>query len=109
MQYFEDGEFVGQRELITGSCSYDGQSWSGYWPHTAYFCPTCGLIWAREIRTAHFDYKPIPEDSWVIEKRRCARHGDGYLLSGLTYSALSDCSLPLLKREALLLCINHKE
>jgi hypothetical protein len=109
MRYFEGDEYVGERGLITGACRYDDKTWSGYWPNVAYFCPTCGLTWAREIRTPLFDYRPIPEAVWAIEIRRCVKHGDGYLLTGLTDSALADCTLGLLKREALLLCINHKE
>ena len=107
--YSEGIESIGSREVYC--CGYargDGKRYSAFWPHTAYFCPHCGEIWARAVYDYHFDYQPIPAASWVIETRRCAAHGDGFLLVGRE-SELQHCSRELLKREAFLLCINHKE
>lgn len=112
LRYFERDQYIGRREVYC--CGYapaSGKSVSAYWPNLAYFCPECGEIWARGIYEYGFDYQPIPPSPWVVETRRCAEHGDGYLLVGLGDSAphLSCCSLPLLAREALLLCLHHKE
>lgn len=111
VRYFERDQFIGSRE--TYCCGYadsSGKRSSAYWPNTAYVCPVCGELWARAIYEHHFQYEPIPQAPWIVEVRRCAEHGDGYFLVGLGNSAshLSLCSLPLLAREALLLCIHNK-
>ncbi len=107
VRYFEGTTFVGSREQYC--CGYsspgDPKIRSGYWPHTAYFCPMCGEIWGREVLDPNYPYFPTPQIQWVIETRRCASHGDGLFLSGSrSDSELSTCSLELLRREALLLC-----
>lgn len=106
-QYFEGNQFIGERLMYC--CGYSPSTdvrVSAYWPNTAYFCPICGEVWAREILQHQFDYAPIPQKPWVVETRRCAQHGDGYLLVGKE-SELRHCSTPLLAREALLLCIRN--
>lgn len=105
--YMEGESVVGQREIYC--CGYSpsaGVSVSAYWPHTAYFCPMCGEIWGRAIYSHHFDYKPIPQASWVVETRRCVKHGDGTLLTG---QSLDHCSTNLLTREFLAILENWKE
>lgn len=110
VSYFEGSQFLGTREVYCcGYASTDGKRHSAYWPHTAYFCPHCGEVWARAVYDHHFAYSPIPAASWVVESRRCPSHGDGYLLSGCNSLQLSTCSRELLAREALLLCLHHKE
>ena len=108
--YFEYERPVGSRlQYCCGYARSSVERVSAYWPCTAYVCPVCGELWGREVLDYHFQYSPIPKTSWVVEARRCAKHGDGYFLSGLGESSLPPCSLELLKREALLLCLNHKE
>jgi hypothetical protein len=107
VQYFEGSTFIGTREVYCcGYAKSDGTRTSAFWPHTAYFCPHCGEVWARAIYDHHFDYQPIPQASWVVETRRCPIHGDGLLLTGYL-SDLTQCSRELLAREALLLCITN--
>ena len=101
VRYFDHGSPVGEREAYC--CGYSdtaGESHSAYWPHIAYFCPYCGEIWGREVLIPQFSYQPIPQQPWVIESRRCAKHGDGLFLTG---KPLDNCSPELLRREALLL------
>lgn len=108
--YFEGSSFVGKREsYCCGYAKADGSRHSAYWPNTAFFCPVCGEIWGRAVYDFSFEYSPLVSSPWTIESRRCPSHGDGYFLSGLGESSLPSCSLELLKREALLLCLNHKE
>ena len=105
--YFERDQPVGQREQYCCGYSHsNGTRVSAYWPNTAYFCPVCGEVWAREVLIHHFSYSPIPPNSWVVETRRCAEHGDGYLLVGKE-AHLQFCSAQLLAREALLLCLRN--
>lgn len=108
--YFDRDQFVGQRaSYCCGYASSSGERHSSYWPNTAYFCPHCGEIWGRAVYDFSFSYSPVVSAPWTIESRRCPSHGDGYFLSGLGEDHLPSCSLELLKREALLLCLNHKE
>lgn len=107
VQYFEGGSYVGEREIYC--CGYTpttGVSVSAYWPHTAYFCPICGEIWGRAIYQYRFTYSPIPKNSWVVETRRCVKHGDGTFL---TAQPLENASHKLLIRELLALLENYRE
>lgn len=105
--YLERDAFVGTRTTYCGGYrGGDGVPRSAYWPHTVYFCPFCGDIWARAIWDKHFDYDPIPPDVWVIEKRPCVEHGDGQLL--FAQEDLELCSPELLKRELLALMENAR-
>jgi hypothetical protein len=111
VRYFERDQYIGSREsYCCGYATSAGERHSAYWPNTAYVCPTCGELWGRAVYEYHFAYESLVHAPWVVETRRCAEHGDGYFLVGLGDSAphLSNCSLPLLAREALLLCIHHK-
>ena len=100
-QYFSGASLVGTRETyLIGYAREDGTSHSGYWPHTAYFCPMCGEIWGRELLLPQFSYTPIPKTLWVTETRRCVRHGDGKFLTG---KPLEKCSHDLIKREFTIL------
>jgi hypothetical protein len=101
VQFFEGNSFVGSRRVYC--CGYEGQS--AYWPHTAYFCPVCGELWGRAIYQHEFDYKPIPQNSWVIETRRCVKHGDGTFLQD---SQIDHCDRAILTRELLALIENWK-
>lgn len=104
--YFEKGVFQGERACyLPGHMRASGERISCYWPNTAYFCPSCGEIWARAVFDFSFDYKPLPQAAWVAEIRKCAEHGDGHLLIGQDDSSLSFCSTKLLAREALLYCL----
>ena len=104
-RYFLHSSLVGTRRLYC--CGYrgeDGTSRSAHWPHVAYFCPKCGEIWGREVLTYQFDYAPLPDAVWVIESRRCAKHGDGLFLTG---KLLEDCSDELLRRELSVLLSHY--
>ena len=102
--YLESGRCVGERVLSIQPVQVGGTYHSAYLPSTAYFCPYCGEIWAREIISLPPNYKPIPKTSWAVEHRACPEHGDGYLLVG---KDLDNCSLSLLKREVELLFLNR--
>jgi hypothetical protein len=106
VQYFEGNTYVGDREVYC--CGYarsSGDRFSAFWPHTAYFCPICGELWGRAIYQYHFTYSPIPTDSWVVEVRRCVKHGDGTFLNS---QLLDHCSTRLLTRELLAILENWK-
>lgn len=106
--YFEGDQLQGSREVYCcGYASSSGERVSAYWPNTAYFCPHCGEIWGRAIFNHHFQYSPIPSSPWVIESRRCVQHGDGLFLSGYDTRDFPSCSLELLRREALILCLSN--
>jgi hypothetical protein len=100
VQYFEHGTYVGSRRIYCCGASYLGESFSAYWPHTAYFCPVCGDLWGREVLQPEFDYAPRVSGAWVIEKRACAEHGDGQFLCG---KLLDNADHDLLTRELLAL------
>lgn len=101
VRYFDFSTFVGTREMYC--CGYrgtDGTPHSALWPHIAYFCPHCGEVWGREVLAYKFTYSPIPPERWMVETRRCAKHGDGLFLTG---KDLDNCSPELLRRELSLL------
>ena len=98
--YYEGSRSVGSRDMYCCGAQEAGESFSAYWPHTAYFCPVCGEIWGREVLVFQFDYAPHVQSSWVVETRRCAKHGDGTFLVD---KPLDSCSVDLLKREFLAL------
>jgi hypothetical protein len=100
VRYLDRSRSLGTRRAYCCGLSHAGESLSAYWPNTAYFCPVCGEIWAREIYSFEFDYQPIPDQPWVVEARRCAAHGDGLLLTGKN---LDQCSPEIIQREALIL------
>jgi hypothetical protein len=100
VQYFEKDQFIGERTLACGSVSVDGKSFSAYWPHIAYFCPSCGELWGREVYQHDFKYTPYVKSSWAMEVRRCVECGDGTFL---TERNLDGCSKDLLTREFLAL------
>lgn len=93
----QDQSLLGQREIYC--CGYN-ESRSAYWPNLAFFCPSCGNLWARAIFSFDFTYVPIPQEAWKIFIRPCARCGDGTLLSN---DSLSGASPELLTRELLAL------
>lgn len=97
--YSEQDVPIGTRRAYC--CGYSERS--ALWPNIAYFCPTCGSLWARAIYCFEFDYSPRVQLPWVCETRRCARCGDGTLLSGYGDEHLSECSPDLLTRELLIL------
>lgn len=105
--YFEDKQLIGQRTAhVAGYKAPSGYHTSMAF-HTAYFCPVCGEIWARVLFQPSFNYEhPEGPVLWSTETRRCAAHGDGYLLVGLE-SQLSHIEGRILRREALLLCLNR--
>lgn len=108
--YLEYERSVGSRQqYCCGYAHSSGERVSAYWPCTAYVCPVCGELWGREVLDYHFQYSPIPKTSWVVETRRCAKHGDGLFLSGYGEEHLPFCSRELLAREALILCLHGKE
>jgi len=106
VQYFERDVFVGERLAHSSSMAYGGGHYSSYWPNTAYFCPTCGDLWAREIYQFHFDYEPLPKSSWVVEIRRCVRCGDGTFLAGQDIDKIENEAL--LRRELAALIYNFE-
>ena len=110
VHYLEGNSIVGTREVYCcGYASSDGSRHSASWPNTAYFCPVCGEIWGRAVYDYHFQYSPVTPHNWVVESRRCAKHGDGLFLSGYGEEHLPFCSRELLAREALILCLHGKE
>lgn len=96
VNYFEHDAYVGSRQMYCCGASSAGESFSAYWPHTAYFCPVCGDLWGREIISPEFDYAPRVHEAWTVEQRRCVEHGDGQFLVG---KDLDHVSPDLLTRE----------
>jgi len=94
------GEVLGHRDLYLCGATTASDRFSAYWPHTAYFCPECGEIWARMKYEYEFDYAPRVPGRWTTEIRRCESHGDGYLLVAVP---LDHCSPEILSRELNLL------
>lgn len=95
LQFFE-------RDAYIGSCTTE-RSWaytdcvtdSRHWPHTAYFCAVCGLLWARSVAQAN---RPLPP-RWALIHARCPSHGGGSLLCT---SDIGGADAELLRRELLL-------
>lgn len=111
IQFFEGTRFVGEQKRYFCGANDGGESFSAYWPHTAYFCSQCGEIWGRAICQYGFDYKPRVLAPWTIEQRRCVKHGDGYFLGHIPVlrpeQDLDACSPELLLREATLLLMRQ--
>lgn len=87
--FFDNGRPVGENKVPRGV-------WRSlhHLPDWCFFCPTCGEIWGRVIRTdpgGGFRH-------WIFTTRPCAKHGDGQMLIG---QDLTHCSAPLLQRELL--------
>ena len=92
----QDQSLLGRREVYC--CGYN-ESQSAYWPHTAFFCPSCGDLWARAIFSFNFEYRPIPQEAWKVTARRCVKCGDGTLLD----DQLDNADSELITREFLAL------
>lgn len=113
LRYFEYEQLVGEeRRLCASHTTGAGETFSGCYPNTAYFCPVCGNIWGRAVYEFKFDYQPIPAKLWTLEIRRCRNDGDGLFLTGHSDFMLNHtCSISLLRREAEILVLrenNHK-
>ena len=80
--YSTGTQTIGTREVYCCGASDSGKTFSAYWPHTAYFCPFCGQVWARAQYFHRFNYSPRVDQPWAIEIRKCLSHGDGQLLVG---------------------------
>ena len=96
IHYLDGDQYLGCREVYC--CGYN-ESNSAYWPNSAFFCPSCGELWARAIFDFSFDYRPIPRAAWKVDSRYCVKCGDGTLLE----DSLSGASPELLTRELLAL------
>jgi hypothetical protein len=98
-RFFAEGAYVGELRAYFAAASQGGQSFSGHWPHQAFFCPECGDLWGRAVNdTSGFAYHPIPPAKWIVHVRPCAQHGDGILLP--PEADLGFVSPDLLLREA---------
>lgn len=100
IQYFEGSRYVGSRQMYCCGAGAEGERFSAYWPHVAFFCPQCGELWGRAIYQREFDYHPRVTAEWHVETKHCARCGDGQFLSGLP---LDGADKDLLTRELLAL------
>jgi len=78
--YLEGETPVGRQHVY---CCGAGDGRSAYYPNRAWFCPTCGSLWARAIYDFLFSYDPIPRAAWVTQSRPCVLCGDGRLLDDL--------------------------
>jgi hypothetical protein len=101
-QYFEGRQYVGSRRAAIPDVP-------DFWPSVAYFCPTCGELWGRMIYQFPEDYTTRSTVAWMIERRRCVKHGDGQFLVGYDLHPLENFSSGLLKREAEVLLYTTKE
>ena len=107
VRFFERDVFVGEYEQYSAGYSDGaGKRYSGYWPHVAYFCPTCGELWGRAIITHQFPYKPIPSAQWRVVDRRCVGCGDGQFL--IERAQLDNVSPELLSREFQVLLLRYE-
>lgn len=102
VMYMERDSFIGERVMDTAGITVSDTPYTACYPNTAYFCPVCGELWGRSIYSAiDFTYRPyVTDSSWIVETRRCVRHGDGTFLTGLP---LDNCDKELLTRELLAL------
>lgn len=64
----------------------------------AYFCPTCGEVWARIVMTP---LRELPEPFEVLSVA-CAEHRDRWNLPGSLLAGPYEALLALLPREAVL-------
>jgi len=78
-----------------GEIQHERGVWKGinHLPSWAFFCPRCGEIWGRVVRTS-----PAENQHWLVMQRPCVAHGDGQMLVG---QDLNRCSQALLQRELL--------
>lgn len=107
VDYFDsNNRHLGHRDQYSCGYSTGKTSHSAYWPNTAYFCPECGDIWAREIFTHKFNYQPLVTNRYVVESRPCADHGDGQLLVG---KPLEGVSHAILLRELTLITLRKQK
>lgn len=104
VEFFERDTYAGSRRVYCCGATEAGVSFSAYWPHTAYFCPTCGELWGRAIYQYKFAYAPRIKGHWTVEKRPCVGCGDGQFLVGR--ESFDECSKELLTRELLALLEN---
>lgn len=100
IQYFEGSRYTGSQRVYCCGASAEGERFSAYWPHVAFFCPQCGELWGRAIYQREFDYRPRIAAEWHVESKRCVRCGDGQFLAGLP---LDGADTDLLTRELLAL------
>lgn len=97
MQVFIDGEFLGAGEI--GLVTIHAEQIE---PHSlAYFCYTCGEIWARIV--------VMNEDQdWRINNAYCPRHGLGTIWCSYDREHMRALPREALEREALLALENPK-
>lgn len=73
--WYEKNRLIGVgREYLCGA-SQGGVSFSAYWPHSAFFCPVCGEIWARKVFEYEFNYRPLSSSPWTCLTKNCDKHG----------------------------------
>lgn len=89
-------------------CGYTeaGNSYSGHWPHVAWFCPGCGKLWCRATLDYQFDYAPIPKENWRVEQARCEACEGGEILSLATIDIVGPA---LLRRELEILLTQYEK
>jgi len=94
--YFDNGNPVG--EVLA-----DRGVWRSLQalPSWVFFCPQCGEIWGRAVRT-----DPPGETHWLVVQRRCTAHGDGQMLIG---QDLNECNATILNREVLALLERYQD
>jgi len=93
--------FDGSRPV--GTIQHDRGQWQSvaHLPSWAFFCPQCGEIWGRVVRT-----EPAANQHWLVMQRQCVAHGDGQMLVG---QDLTRCDAPLLTRELLAILERYKD
>ena len=76
--------YLDQNQSLLGSrvhyCAGYKDGYSASWPNLAFFCSSCGELWARAIYSFEFDYNPFNRLNWAVIMRRCVKCGDGTLL-----------------------------
>jgi len=81
LQVFLAARLLGETSHYCAGFSDGGKSYSGFWPHVAFFCTECGELWGRRFYQHPPSYSPLPSAKWVVQERRCRECGDGELLA----------------------------
>jgi len=92
-EFYSLEDDIGAEHSALGGCTFTS---SGYIQHKAFFCSTCGLIWARTWVTVEGEYAA----SHDCVTKQCKTHGNGSLIDwSRPISYILNLPTALLRRE----------